>query len=229
MSTLRSALLRYHPRQQPVYVVTTPAGEAPKHLFGVHRPVAPQSDIYQSHVLGFRSEHHAELLARSLESYYLKHGCFPPRDMPTATRFLDSLVPCHTPCKNVAVERMDLPELLVRLRGTGIVVTLVTPAGERKLSCEDVRAGATYLATVSNLNRAWAETASQQSLPSGTGSAMDLPKLLPQLKLQPKPRWPPRSENNKAPLILQVLAAWFFKVLVLIELMAGFLLVPTFF
>ena len=105
-----------------VFVVTTRRG---RHLFGVHR--ADSSDMYTSYVLGFDRNEHAMALAKGLEAYRRANGQFPPRDLTEGGMDLPGcdLRGAET-MTHVAVDELPLPDLIWRLRGTGIVLSLLT-------------------------------------------------------------------------------------------------------
>lgn len=241
---LRSSIqsLRARPAQ-PVYVVTTPN----KHLFGVHRH--NKEDQYQSFVFGFRDEHHARLIARSLESYYLRHGTFPPRDLSVAQMNLTELVSSDVQLCNVSVEQLHLADLLDRLKGTGIVVTVLSKDDEfpehMAFKCRDVRADTTTPSVVGALNRIWhahrtkpcSNFASNQGPryyklvdpPLPDPLVLDDPRQPGVPELLPKPTWPPRGglplakSGQNVDAALQLMAAVLFKCIVVIEMLCWFI------
>jgi len=256
-NNIRSSALRASVRRQSVYVVTTPAPAlipAPaRQLFGVHR--RGKEDLYSSHVLGFTDEAHAVVVAKSLETYHRQHGRFPSRDL-VANGLCMETVDSQIDLCHVGVERVCLADLLQRLRGTGIAVTLLTalhdpdatPASPRmSFKCRDVRPDHTVTAVVRHLNRTWED---QLACPAkATQLTVPVPDLLP------RPVWPPATAERPAaktssekqiiagqppqpstsqppkdvPLVIQMLAAALLKCCAIAEVMVLFWLLPEFF
>ena len=223
---------------QRVFVVSTPAN----HLFGVHRHT--REGHYQSCVFGFRDRQHADLIARSLESYYLEHGTFPPRDLTAEWKpLVQSLRASDVTLENLRVEPHHLPHLLRRLRGTGIVVTLLSldpPAGGGAFRCQDVYTDTSAASMVENLNRVWHRAPcddpirptyytldSPPTFDDGDGArgvrgVRGVPLLLP------KPEWRGPAGRGRSQLPV-ALAAWFIKFMVLVEAVTTFWLLPSLF
>lgn len=227
-------------RHQQVYVVTTPR----RQLFGIHR-LSPQDELYTSHVLGFSDESHALLIAKSLESHYQKHGAFPKRDLAAPHLHLDG-VDVSIQLSHVAVESVQLADLLQRLRGTGIVVSLLSrmhvadEPDRLAFKCRDVRTECTTASVVGVLNRTWG-THRQRPLTPVYHTYESLYGGLKLPSLMPKPTWPPASAAAPAPapapaadrpgppLAVQMLFAAALKCLALAEVLALFLLLPELF
>ncbi len=198
-------------RQQQVFVVTTPAN----HLFGVHR--LTREGHSQSCVFGFLERQQADLIARSLESYHLQHGTFPPRDLAAErVALVDSLRPSDLALRDLRVQPLALPDLLYRLRGTGIVVTLLsldTANGSSKtvaFRCQDVYTDTSASSVLGTLDRAWSRTECDVRREDA------LPGLLP------KPRRPVGVEGK-------LLAAWLIKFMVFVEAASAVWLLPSLF
>lgn len=196
----------------PLYVVTTPRGGGGReHLFGVHR--RNRDDSYTSFVLGFWDKKHADELAEGLEAYHRQHARFPPRDVGELTAMArsctDAVVAQCGRARRVdpalvAVQAVALAELLDRLRGTGIVVSILTATdGEGPFKWRDV-----HTDEASEVVRAVLERAVD-----------DVPRLLPK---------PPRTGRRSPPppLFVQFAAASLFKLLVIAELSAALMLLP---
>lgn len=156
---------RVAPQAPRVFVITTrglpaapasPATHQP-HLFGVHfRDKRTQE--YRSHVFGFTDGQHARLVAKGLETYYRRHGTFPPRD--TRPRFLELRgVDPGVQLENVAVQEVAMPDLLHRLQGSGIAVSLLTrddeTGGKHRFQARTLTTDATPVSVVAALNRNW--------------------------------------------------------------------------
>lgn len=141
------------PRAASVYVITTPSTPA-SHLFGIHRPCGG-GDTTTSHVLGFQELNHAVSMAAGLEAHHDTHGCFPRRDLSIADMNLSAALAKQAPAEltHVAVEKVEMDDLLQRLSGTGIVLSVLRPAAEHKLTWNDVLPASSN--TVETLNNAW--------------------------------------------------------------------------
>ena len=242
------------PPPHPIYVVTTPPADQHRHhLFGVHRP-GPR-DQYTSYVLGFQEARHAQTIAESLETYHRLHGRFPPRDLAVAA--LDLMSPGSgktaggggekLELRSVCVRAVELADLLQRLKGSGIVVTLMTcdpwEGSHTGFTSRDVPSDASTTAVVEALNSIWRRRGgndndtdtdkSQQpqyttvrdlSIWTSSGDDADaddddewLPRLLP------RPPWSPALAARRAAAVLPIthaLAAAIIKCLVTAELMA---------
>lgn len=179
-------------RDRPVFVVTTRGG---RHLFGVHR--ADRRDLYTSYVLGFDRAEHAQALAKGLEAYRRAHGEFPPRDLSVAD--MDLARHDHEAIEDLAhvgVDEVPLAELLWRLRGTAIVLSLLTAVetgqDEFSFTWRDVRPdGEWRQAAVARLDallrdsrRTWSPGRRMADAAQAAAAAADVPALLP------KPRRP---------------------------------------
>lgn len=201
---------RQHPR---VFVVTTPAN----HLFGVHRHT--REGNYQSCVFGFRDRQQADSIARSLESHYAEHGAFPSRDLTAeGLKIMESLRPSDIALRELSVLPLPLPDLLRRLRGTGIVVTLLSyeaPEGGGAFRCQDVYTDASTSSVVGNLNRAWHRTTTASHRHDA-----DAPSLLP------KPVWRGPARPG---LLMPALAVRLLEFAVFVEAVTAFCLLPSLF
>lgn len=154
-----------------VHVVTRGCGDRPARppsLFGIHRTSYEESTSY---VLAFERVEHAMAIARGLEAYRRHHGVFPSRDS-TAIAELGELEPHRGPMQHVAVDAVDLMDLADRLRGTGIVLSLLAGTCWKDLLEDDPGW------RLAKLNAAWQATADGTAFRDG-------PQLLP------KPSWPP--------------------------------------
>ena len=118
-------------------------------------------------------------IARGLEAYRRHHGRFPSRDS-TAIMELGELEPHRGRMRHVAVDSMDLVDLADRLRGTGIVLSLLAATAADPAACawSDLREDDDGI-RLAKLEAAWAATADMTTGPE------DGPRLLP------KPTWPP--------------------------------------
>lgn len=159
------------PAGQPrVFVITTP-GSSPAapassvthqpHLFGVHFH-DKRTQEYTSHVFGFTDGQHARLVAKGLESYYRRHGTFPPRDRRPRFLELRGMDP-GVQLEHVEVLEMGMPDLLHRLQGSGITVSLLTRdaakanggGGKHRFQARTVTTDTTSVSVVAALNRNW--------------------------------------------------------------------------
>lgn len=242
------ALLRA--QNQDVYLVTTTTAPQSlprnhKHLFGVHR--CDQEGLYTSHVFCFKEELHAELIAKALQTHHSRHGDFPARDLSPSSssstggfRCMDGLdaggLDPSIELTHVEIQREKLSELLHRLRGTGIVVSLLTGAGSEAtgrllFKCRDVRTETTKRSVVENFVRCWNEGQTEHQdccwlpLPLPKPDWPPMPSLLPALLPAPVHHIVGSnsfSSDRAATLLKGVLAAAFFKCLVAMEILALF-------
>lgn len=226
--------------QQQVYVVTTTAAPpaSTKQLFGVHRQRSPD-ECFATYVFGFKEQRHAEIVARSLDNYHKKHGTFPSRDIDAIAHQVDLVAPPPPAAAedddqapqqggSVSVDAVALSDLLLRVRGTGITITLLSRDEARPdrltFTCKDVRADTTLSAVVSRLNTAWSTSPAAEKPRYYTLSEdKTTPRLLP------KPVWPPSGSSRPGPLgmLVHLMAASLFKLLVTAEVLALFWLLPT--
>lgn len=173
--------------------------ERQRRLFGAHCPVrwrAAERAIegpsppegpseYRSHVFGFSDPRHARLMAAALDGHYRRHGRFPESDVGVpgpdtlfrALRPEDARLDVVEPASLDIVE-LSLSELLLRLRGTGVVVTLLHPTEGGTLGRKTVAPDLTTSAVREALAAAWAA-----SEPAG--------------ELLPKPAWPPLPPKRR--------------------------------
>lgn len=184
-----------HPApQRHVYAVTTHRG---RHLFGVHR--ADRNQCYTSYVLGFDRAEHAIAVAKGLEAYRRAHGRFPPRDL--CVDDMDLSGQDHgsvdDAMRHVAVDAVRLSELVERLDGTGIVLSLLTqvsPDDEEDYTFmwTDVDCSPRcQSAAASRLNALLSLRGDEPPPPVG-GGGDEVPALLP------KPRWRARPRAAAA-------------------------------
>lgn len=114
--------------REPVYVVTTTRHRT---LFGLHRPCGvSRDDASNTYVLGFKASLHAEALAKSLQTYKARHGTFPRREVPVHDMNLPPGVNADIELKDVHVHMVELDDLMDRLRGTDIRVSVLTHVDE---------------------------------------------------------------------------------------------------
>lgn len=143
-----------------VYVITTPNA----HLFGIHRrrPLSDGIDETTSHVLGFQELGHAVAMAAGLEAHRDTHGCFPRRDLSISEMNLSASLARQAPPQltHVSVEQVELDDLLERLSGTSIVLSLLRSAADNKLTWHDVHPASST--TVQQLNNTWHAAQAQQ-------------------------------------------------------------------
>lgn len=192
MSSLRPVP---RPATRPVFVVTTRGG---RHLFGVHR--ADERDQYTSYILGFDRNEHAMALAKGLEAYRRATGRFPPRDLTIADMDLTGHNPAAVKAmEHVAVDQMQLPDLLWRLRGTGIVLSLLTAVNgdggdedDWSFRWEDIRSDPHWPRTsVQRLNQVLRGDKTVVQSAEHEQQAVDGGGEVP--ALQPRPAWPGTS------------------------------------
>lgn len=199
---LRNNILPRPAASKSVYVITTP-----NTLFGIHRrrPFSDAMEETTSHVLGFQELSHAVAMAAGLEAHHDIHGCFPRRDLSIADMNLSAELARKAPAQltHVAVEQVELDDLMERLSGTGIVVSLLRPDGPHKLTWNDVHPRASNVSTVQTLNNVWQAGQTQQyylSMPGlcdiyYRGGDVDLDAAMP--GLLPKPVRP--ADNQPTP------------------------------
>lgn len=180
--------------QRHVYAVTTHRG---RHLFGVHR--ADHNQNYTSYVLGFDRQEHALAIAKGLEAYRRAHGRFPPRDLDVDVDDLDLARQDYSEAGDmihVAVDAMQLSDLMERLRGTGIILSLLSPVEEDDdeddlvFKWTDIESGGSpwHRDTVGRLNSLLPLRGDEPPPAARRG----VPALLP------KPRWPARPRVGRA-------------------------------
>ena len=220
---------------RPVHVITTDTND----LFGVHR-LHPCDGTPSSFVMAFKDRDAAEAMALGLESHYRLHGAFPCRDLGQLHEQLRDCVAAYDinePSRAVWVDTTDLTLLLERLRGTRIVVTLVSRRADDDWDGAGVREGtfqwrdvlADEVAPpgmrVPHLNRLFydmkaydppARTRPAPATAAAAATTAAVPKLLP------KPRWPPRRGGLPltSALVCDAVGALFARVGVLVRLMA---------
>lgn len=182
----------YHGDEPGVYVIgsTTNDGD----FFACH-----QNDT--TYVLCFDTLLHADAISYSLETYHVRHGAFPNRD---AT--LDGMN-LGTPMfdidrRRVTVRHVPLTDLLLRVRGTGIVLSILARTDvDGTFVWKDVWGDNTPAAVRDALNGAWAlerafdsdSDSDSDSSDSGSGSGSDSEKRGGRKPgLLPRPAWPPK-------------------------------------
>lgn len=154
--------------QRPVHLITTHRG---RHLFGIHRP--DDHGLYTSYVLGFHNGGHAQALARGLEAYRRTHGRFPPRDLSIADMELHTQHSGDEDMRHVAIDTVPLTDIITRLRGTGIVLSVFIPTG----SSDSFR---------------WADVQCRAEL-DAVMAKLDAAFDAEHMELLPKPHWPPQQ------------------------------------
>lgn len=213
-----------HPQPPASTAIPTPSlfvvsVAADQQLFGVHR--ADADAPYTTYVLGFRARRHAEALAAGLEAYRAAHGVFPPRDLSD----IDGAVELDLTGLDLEsgysdgllrVEDVTLPAMLQRLRGTGIVLSVLSTDGEEDGTFEfrDVRPDASAPAVAAALDRLWTAGATGADDPPAADQTL-LPKPLRAVD------W------DEQPLAFKMLSASALKCLVLAEVMCIFWLLHT--
>lgn len=153
---------RRHRADQQVFVVTTkPLGAPSPHMFGVHRP--DRQDQYTSYILGFCQEEHARALATGLDNFFERFGEFPERDASSPDFAADDKDQFASASQRrltrVQVESLPMSELLVKLQGTGIVLSVLAPADDGGpavvFKWSNVRISATPCQIIGRLDRNW--------------------------------------------------------------------------
>lgn len=137
-----------HRKHSTVHVLST---NGRRELFGMHRPDAQGE--YSTFVLGFKKRDHAEALARGLDTYYARHGSFPPRDLAVGDLELHVEEEEAAAPRRVSVDAMTVWELLRRLSGSGVHnVSVLVDVGPPEAQWWDLQPDAHRLAVLRALD-----------------------------------------------------------------------------
>lgn len=103
---------------RPVFYIST----SKKDMFGLHQ--RRHDGTYASHVITFTVKEHAEVVAKGLEKFHTQHGAFPSRETDMDSMNLPSDVD-GVVLDKVSVHSTNIEDLVARLAGTAICLTLV--------------------------------------------------------------------------------------------------------